>query len=248
MAQARNIRNVTEHRNNGIGVETLSTALTFRRLPTLLFVSFIFFGAQCLATAQASLEQLDAQSKLQYAAIEKEIGAPPIPENPAAYRLVLRSWQDRLANRFAEAATTIENILKLNPTNSEFWRERLETLSLYSQPISSPDQRTVFGDSEVQKRSQVIDVPAAAYTDEARTNKIKGEVRLRMVLASDGTVRNVFPIRSLSGGLTESAMEAARQIKFQPAIRNGEPASQFATFVYEFEKGDAIPYVPRTVF
>jgi len=226
----------------------LSTALTFHRLLTLLFVSFIFFGTQFLATAQTSLEQLDAQLKLQYSAIEKEIGAPPGHENPPAYRLMLRSWQDRLANRFAEAATTVENILKLNPPNAEFWGERLETLRLYSQPISSPDQRTIFGDSEVQKRARVIDSPAAAYSDEARANKIKGEVRLRVVLASDGTVRNVFPIKSLSRGLTESAMDAARQIKFQPAIRNGAPASQFATFVYEFKKGDAIPYIPNTVF
>lgn len=226
----------------------MSTALTFRRPLTILFVSFIFFGTQSLATAQTSLELLEAQLKLQYASIEKEIGAPPVPENPAAYRLVLRSWQDRLANCFAEAAATVEEILKLNPPNAEFWRDRLETLRLYSQPISSPDQRTVFGDSEVQKRARFIDLPAASYTDEARSNKIKGDVRLRVVLASDGTVRNVFPIKSLSRGLTESAMEAARQIKFQPAIRNGEPASQFATFVYEFKKGDAIPYIPNTIF
>jgi hypothetical protein len=43
-------------------------------------------------------------------------------------------------------------------------------------------------------------------------------------------------------------MEAARQIRFQPAVRNGQPVSQFATFVYEFKKGNAIPYIPRTVF
>jgi TonB family protein len=225
----------------------MSSTLTFRRLLTVLFVGFIF-GTQFPATAQTSLEQLDAQLKVQYAAIEKEIAGPPIPENPAAYRLVLRSWQDRLANSFAEAATTVEDILKLNPPNPEFWRERLDTLRLYSQPISSPDQRTVFGDSEVQKRARITDLPAALYTTEARAKKIKGEVRLRVVLAADGTVRNVFSIKSLSHGLTESAVEAAQQIKFQPAIRNGEPAAQFATLVYEFKKGDAIPYIPRTVF
>lgn len=226
----------------------MAKALTFPVL-ALVLVSFTFIGALVpFSSAQTSLEQLEAKLSLQYAEIEKEIGSPPVSDDPAAYRLVLRSWQDRLANGFAEAATTVEYILKLNPPNSEFWRERLETLSLYSQPISSPDQRTVFGDGEVQKRARVIDSPAAIYTDEARAGKIKGDVRLRMVLASDGTVRNVFPIKSLSRGLTNSAMEAARQIKFQPAIRNGDPASQFATFVYEFQKGNATPYIPRTIF
>lgn len=223
-------------------------ALTFRRLLACFLISFVFFGLRApAALPQTTLEQLEAKLKSQYAAIEKEIGAPP-PAYVPAYRVVLRAWQDRLSSRFTEAATTVEDILKLNPANSEIWRERFETLSLYSQPVSSPDQRTVFGDGEVQKRARVIDSPAAIYTDEARAGKTKGDVRLRVVLASDGTVRNVFPIKSLSHGLTESAMEAVRQIKFQPAIRNGQPASQFATFVYEFRKDNAIPYIPRTIY
>jgi TonB family protein len=213
-----------------------------------LLVSFTFFGVLPSSLAQTSANQLEAKLNQQYAEIEKEIGRPPVLDDPGAYRLVLRAWQDRLANRFAEAATTVEEILNLDPPNSEFWRERLETLRLYSQPISSPDQRSVFGASEVQKPARIVDSPAAIYTDEARINKVKGDVRLRMVLASDGTVRNVFPIKSLSRGLTESAIEAARQIKFQPAIRNNEPASQFVTFVYEFKKGDSIPYIPGTIF
>jgi len=225
----------------------MGKALILGRLFALL-VSFTFLGALPSSSAQTSANQLEAKLNQQYADIEKEIGSPPVLDDPGTYRLVLRAWQDRLANRFAEAATTVEDILKLNPPNPEFWRERLETLLLYSQPISSPDQRTVFGAGEVQKPARIVDSPAAIYTDEARSNKVKGDVRLRIVLASDGTIRNVFPIKSLSRGLTESALEAARQIKFEPAIRNGEPASQFVTFVYEFKKGNATPYIPRTIF
>ena len=70
-----------------------------------------------------------------------------------------------------------------------------------------------------------------------------------MVLASDGTVRNVFAIKSLSHGLTESAMKAAGKIEFEPAIRNGKRASQFVTLVYEFKDGQARPpYIPKTIF
>jgi len=70
-----------------------------------------------------------------------------------------------------------------------------------------------------------------------------------MVLASDGTVKYIFPMKSQGHGSTEAAMEAARQIKFEPAQRNGQPASQFVTFVYEFRKGrSSKPYIPRTVF
>jgi TonB family protein len=227
----------------------MNAALTSRRLFAILLINLAFFGLLVSgAASQTTLEQYQEKLKVQYAAIEKEIAAPPAHDVPAAYRLVLRAWQDRLANRFAEAAMTVEEILKLNPANSGYWQERLETLRLYAQPISSPDQRTVFGDGEMQKRATVIDSPAATYTDEARRDKVMGEVRLRLVLANDGTVRNIFPTKSSSHGLTESAMEAARQIKFQLAIRNNQPASQFATFVFEFKRKNAIPYVPKTVF
>jgi TonB family protein len=228
------------------GKKVMRTALSSRRLPALFLFNLAFFGI--VSSAQTSRVQLEDNLKVQYAAIEKEIASPPSYGVPDAYRLLLRAWQDRLADRFAQAATTVKEILKLNPADSDFWQERLETLQLYSAPISSPDRRKVFGDSEVQKRATVIDSPAALYTDEANANKVKGEVRIRLVLSQDGTVRNIFPIKSLSHGLTESAMDAARQIKFRPAIRNGEPASQFATFVYEFKRNRAVPYTPKTVF
>jgi TonB family protein len=224
----------------------MRTHLSSRRLLALILLNLAFFGIG--ATAQSSRAQLEETLRVQYAAIEKEIASPPSYGVPDAYRLLVRAWQDRLADRFAQAATTVEEILKLNPADSDSWQERLETLRLYSQPISSPDQRKVFGDSEVQKRATVLDSPAALYTDEANPNKVKGEVRIRLVLSQDGTVRNIFPIKSLSHGLTESAMEAARHIKFRPAIRNGESASQFATFVYEFKRNRAVPYIPKTVF
>lgn len=230
--------------------QTMCNALTPRCLIALLLISLVVVGLRVpTAFAQSSLEQLEEKLKSQYAGIEKEIAGPPAyVDYPDSYRVVLRAWQDRLSNRFAKAARTAEEIMKLDSVNSEFWRERLETLLLYSQPISRPEERTVFGAGEVKKRARIIDTPAAVYTDEARAHETSAEVRLRLVLASDGTVRNVFPIKSSSRGLTESAMAAARQINFQPAIRKDRPVSQFATFVYEFKKANAKPYIPRTVF
>ena len=201
---------------------------------------------------QGSLAELQNRLKSQYAAIEEEIAQPPnyanYRGNSDSYSVAIREWQARLAGRFGDAAATVEEISNVDTANVDMWRERLETLRLYSQPISPPSQRTVFGAGEVKKKAKVLNAPAATYTNEARADDVKGEVRLRLVLAADGTVKNVFPIRSLHHGLTESAMAAARQIKFEPAIRNDVPVSQFATFVYDFRKKDATPYIPMTVF
>jgi TonB family protein len=190
----------------------------------------------------ATLEQLKAKLEKQYAAIEDLFKNGPakkvFPPDP---RERLRLWQADLAQAFAQAQATIEEILALHPAEEENWRERRDTMWLYAQPASPPASRSVFGGTEVQKRARLLDPPAAAYPDQARAAKAKGEVRLRLVLAGDGTVKNIFPMKPLKYGLTEAAIEAARQIKFKPAVRNGQPVSQFATLSYEFKNGRGLP-------
>lgn len=216
----------------------------------MVFDAFVGTSAEAVA-GQTPVTELETKLESQYRETQKLFASPPNPMGrlPVDYHRLLREWQDDLAQSFLRAAATVEEILALNPPNREMWQERLETLRLYGQPISSPDERRVFGSGEVQTSARVLETPMAEYTAEARTAKTHGDVRLRVVLASNGTVKNVFPIKSLGHGLTESAMKAARQIKFEPALRYGEPASQFMTFVYEFEKGQPKqPYIPRTIF
>ena len=201
---------------------------------------------------QASISELKAKLNSQYIKIERTIQEPPsLRQYPVAsdYRRHLREWQDDLAQAFAAAASTVKQILKLDPPDSDYWQDRLETLELYAQPVSSPEERKVFGASEMYQSARITNAPAADYTDEARAAKVHGEVRLRLVLAADGKVRDVFPIKSLPHGLTDAAMAAARKIEFDPGIRNGKSASQFVTLVYEFKDGQSRPpYIPKTIF
>lgn len=205
---------------------------------------------QAAATGQTNLEQLEAKLEKQYAAIEDLfLHGPAKKVFPPDPHQRLYRWQDDLAQSFAEAGKTIDEILRLNPPDEEKWRERRDTMRLYSQPVSPPESRTVFGASEVQNRARLLDAPAAIYPDEAGAAKANGEVRLEMVLAANGTVKNIFPMKPLQHGLTEAAIDAARRIKFTPAIRNGQPVSQFAILSYEFKNGRGLPpYVPEHVF
>ena len=201
------------------------------------------------APRQADAERLKAELKSHLAEVEAQFAVLLAPSAAHMGGARLAVWQAELARSFGSAAETVEEILKLNPPDADHWRERLETLTLYAQPTSDPDTRNVFGAREVSKRARVTEAPAAEPTEEARAAKVKGDVRLRLVLAADGTVKHVFPVKSLGHGLTEAATEAARRIKFEPAERGGQPVSQFATFVYDF-KGEkpAKPYVPKTIF
>lgn len=224
---------------------------SFVALFVICLAASMLFNVHAAATAQqATQEQLEAKLEKQYAAIEDIfLHGPAKKVHPPRFRDRLRLWQDDLDQSFAHAGATIDEILKLQPPDEAKWRERRETMSLYSQPTSPPESRTVFGSGEVQKHAHLVDAPAASYPDQARAAKASGEVRLRLVLAGDGTVKYVFPMKPLKYGLTEAAMEAARQIKFEPAIRNGQPVSQFTTLSYEFKKGRGLrPYVPENEF
>jgi TonB family protein len=62
-----------------------------------------------------------------------------------------------------------------------------------------------------------------AYTDEARRQRIEGDVILEIVVRSDGSVGSIKVRRSLGGGLDQRAIEAVRQWRFNPARRHGTP-------------------------
>jgi len=221
-------------------------------LITTMLVVASLIGPPPSSAQQLSLEQLEKQYQRQYDAILAVFANGPARRvYPVDPRLRVRQWQDELADSFTQAGLTVDEILKLNPANAEMWREQRETLSLYATPVGPHVARTVFGATEVKSRAKLINAPEAVYPDEARQAGADGEVRLRLVLAADGTVKHIFPMKSLEHGLTESAMAAARQVTFTPAMRDGQPVSQFATLSYEFKKGKVKsrrPYFPRFEF
>ena len=228
------------------------TSLTSRILLALVIGLAVAtpFAQHPAKAQQPTLQQLEARLEKQYMAIEEVFfNSPAKLTYPPDFRVRLRIWQDKLAQSFADAGKTIDEILKLSPPDADKWRERSDTMWLYSQPSSPPSSRLVYGASEVTKKAKLVDAPPAEYPDAARAAKAKGEVRLRVVLASDGTVKYIFPMKPLKYGLTEAAMDAAAKIKFETAIREGKPASQFATLSYEFKNKRGLPpYFPQHEF
>jgi TonB family protein len=91
-----------------------------------------------------------------------------------------------------------------------------------------------FTGSQVEQRARVLFKPEPQYTEDARRNQIQGTVMLRVVFASNGDVVQIRAVRTLPFGLTERAIAAARQIKFVPAVRGGQPVSVFMQLEYNF--------------
>jgi TonB family protein len=76
--------------------------------------------------------------------------------------------------------------------------------------------------------------PKATYTDAARSNNVQGAVRLKITLLASGQVGSIVPLTRLPDGLTEKAIAAARQIRFEPKMVNGQPVSVVVTREYTF--------------
>jgi TonB family protein len=60
------------------------------------------------------------------------------------------------------------------------------------------------------------------YTDEARQERIVGNVILQIVIQTNGTADILKVVKPMPFGLTESAVEALQQWRFMPAVRNGK--------------------------
>ena len=63
------------------------------------------------------------------------------------------------------------------------------------------------------------------YSDEARKEKIEGVCVLYVVVGPDGLPRDIRVQRVLGHGLDEKAIEAVRQWKFEPALKDGKPVA-----------------------
>ena len=77
----------------------------------------------------------------------------------------------------------------------------------------------------VDARPVLLNNPQPLFTEAARKNKVQGVVRVRILVDSNGAVREVILKRGLPDGLNEQAIRAAYQMRFRPAIKNGQPVS-----------------------
>ena len=77
--------------------------------------------------------------------------------------------------------------------------------------------------------------PRPVYTEEGRHLKIEGEVLLDVVFSATGQIHIVRVVRGLGHGLDESAVHAAEQIQFKPAMRDGHPADSEAVLHIVFQ-------------
>jgi TonB family protein len=162
----------------------------------------------------------------------------------SSYSLLFGVIQKEPMNRYSLLSEAVENLEKYiayasNSSLRESQIKYLESLRYFANYFSLPENRKRLG---LDKDSQDVDTtpviitskPRASYTDEARRHGVTGKVQILVELAASGRVEHFLVLNRLDHGLDEMALQAARSIKFKPAMRNGKPISVVKTFEYGF--------------
>jgi protein TonB len=72
---------------------------------------------------------------------------------------------------------------------------------------------------------QALSTPDPEYTEEARIAKTQGKCVLWLVVDDKGRPRDIRIVRGLGFGLDAKAIEAVKQWRFQPALKDGRPVN-----------------------
>jgi len=102
-------------------------------------------------------------------------------------------------------------------------------------PSATVAPRTRTEEAAAETPVQIQYKPKPIYTQEARDRHIEGEVVLEVLFGTSGDLKIQRVVRGLGYGLDEAAIKAANQIRFRPALRNGQPypSTAFVHIVFE---------------
>ncbi len=84
----------------------------------------------------------------------------------------------------------------------------------------------------------------ARYPEEAKAQGLGATVELEMVINTDGSVKDLKVVTPAGHGFDEAALAAARQLQFEPALKDGQPIAARIHFPYVFEFKEVAPPPP----
>jgi TonB family protein len=166
-----------------------------------------------------------------------------IDENSVEYKVndvvQSKSMQEVSHIRFSEETTSTAK------TGSTISVSNPSTPGAGADPATrKQDDQQTSAQNSLNLRPAILRKEKAGYTDEARRNGVQGIVVLSAVFAADGTVKSIKVVRGLPDGLNESAIEAAKKIRFRPAIKDGKPVSVRGNIEFSFNIDLTLP-APR---
>lgn len=73
------------------------------------------------------------------------------------------------------------------------------------------------------------------YPRRERWHRVSGDCTLKIIIDSEGTPESIKVVKSLDPGLDQSAIEAVKQWRYKPALKDGVPVPSEMTFIVKFQ-------------
>lgn len=145
------------------------------------------------------------------------------------------------SGEYKAAIESLEKAVKTDKNDGESWRflgmaygRNKESNKAVAAFEKAKDITEVDLEKTYDTPLKIISKRPSKYTMEARRNNVSGKVVLFVEFRHDGKIGYVFPYRILPDGLTENSIETARNIKFEPAVRNEKPVTVIKVIEYSF--------------
>jgi TonB family protein len=110
----------------------------------------------------------------------------------------------------------------------------VQTGGFGDQTVAEAPKKKAASNDSGNNGVDITEKPRPEYTPEGRSLKLEGDVVIDLVFLANGSVQVTRVVSGLGHGLDESAMRAAKQIKFKPAKQDGQPIDFPARVRIEF--------------
>jgi TonB family protein len=140
-----------------------------------------------------------------------------------------------------ELLATLDELEKNRPTNEarmKETRDKIAEMERLNTPEREREMQKVLAEMQkarTDRKPRVIYRVEPEYTPDAREKKIEGTVVLTLTVDTQGLPQNVQVTRPLYPSLDQSAIEAARKTRFEPAMKDGQPVPKTLSIEMHFQ-------------
>lgn len=132
-------------------------------------------------------------------------------------------------DRYQAALESSEQFLLLTPRPTDDWRSQLEALRFYRDYYAGTrTDETIMATKEATTRLHISSKPPPDFSGLSES----GNSVLRAVFSADGSVKHVLVLKRVTSDFDLRCIEAARKIKFTPAIKEGRAVSMILQLEY----------------
>ncbi len=98
----------------------------------------------------------------------------------------------------------------------------------------SPTDPGIYHQTAVDEKAKLLSTIEPPSNDLAQSNGVAGMALYHAIVSSDGKATEIVAGRPIGFGLDESAVDAIRKARFQPAIKDGKPVPVVLDLVVSF--------------